>query len=92
MIFLGALGLGWLVAQSVTFEQRALQEPRTMEVMLMLLGVVAVGVRWSTAALARLDERDLQFEEVPAPAVFELGLQRDGVITAGPPPDRPSNS
>jgi CubicO group peptidase (beta-lactamase class C family) len=92
MIFLGALGLGWLVAQSATFEQQALQEPRTIVAMLALLGVVATGVRWSMAFLARLDDRDLQFEEVPTPAVFELGLQRDGVITVGPPPDRPSNS
>ena len=63
-----------------------------MVAMLALLGVVATGARWSMALLARLDDRDLQFEEVPTPAVFELGLQRDGVITVGPPPDRPSNS
>jgi cation transport ATPase len=84
MVFLAACGLVWLVHLGVTFERQALQEPRTMMATLMLLAVAAAGVRWGTAARARLDERELQFEEVPAPAVLGLGLHRDGVLTVGP--------
>jgi hypothetical protein len=57
--------------------------------MLVLFGVAALCVRWGAAALARLDEDELQFEEAPAPAVLELGLHRDGVMPIGPAPDRP---
>jgi hypothetical protein len=31
---------------------------------------------------------DLQYEEVPPPAVMGLGLHRDGVMVVGPQPDR----
>jgi hypothetical protein len=89
MVFLGAIGLMWLVMLSVKFERQALQEPRSIVAMLVLFGVAAVCVRWGAAALARLDEDALQFEEASAPAVLELGLHRDGVMPIGPPPDRP---
>jgi hypothetical protein len=54
-----------------------------MTATLMLLAVAAAGVRWGNAARARLDEKELQFEEAPAPAVLGLGLHRDGVLTVG---------
>jgi hypothetical protein len=75
----------WLVHEGVTFEQRALAEPHTITALLVLLAVVAAGVRWGTAALARSELMDLQYEEVPPPAVMGLGLIRDGVMTVGPP-------
>jgi CubicO group peptidase (beta-lactamase class C family) len=90
MLFLAAFGLTWLAHLGVTFERQALQEPRTMTATLMLLAVAAAGVRWGTAARARLDERELQFEEVPSPAVLGLGLYRDGVLTVGP--EAPQNN
>ena len=87
MVFLAAFGLMWLVHEGVTFEQRALEDPRTMTVVLVLLAVVAVGVRWGTAAVARSEPAALQFEEVPPPAVMGLGLHRDGVMIVESPPD-----
>jgi hypothetical protein len=87
MVFLAAFGLMWLVHEGVTFEQRALEDPRTMTVVLVLLAVVAVGVRWGTAAVARSEPAALQFEEVPPPAVMGLGLHRDGVLIVESPPD-----
>ena len=57
-----------------------------MATMLVLFGVGAVCIRLGTAALARLEEDDLQFEETQAPAVLELGLHRDGVMPIGPAP------
>jgi hypothetical protein len=86
MVFLGAIGLLWLVMLSVKFEREALQDPRSLATMLALLGLAVVCVKWGTAALARLDERGLQFEEAAAPTVLELGLHRDGVMPMGPPP------
>jgi hypothetical protein len=56
-----------------------------MAAMLALAGMAAVCVRLGTAALARLEEEELQFEEAPVPAVLELGLHRDGVMPMGPP-------
>lgn len=93
LIFLVAVGLMWLVTQSVVLEQQALQEPRNTIAMLMLLGVIAAGVRWRVVVLERSDERGLQFEEEAAPAVLELGLFRDGAVIGSPddpPPPSPS--
>jgi len=87
MVFLGASLLMWVVLLSVKVELQALQEPRTMAAMLLLFGVAAAGVRWGTAALARSEEDELQFEEAPAPTVLELGLHRDGVMPIGLPPE-----
>ena len=90
MVFLGAVGLLWLLAQSVVFEQQALQKRGVMAAMLVLLGVAAIAVRLHVRALARSDERDLQFEEEPAPAVLELGLFRDGAVIGSRSSDPPS--
>ena len=85
MVFLGAAGLLWGVMLSVKVERQALQESRSTAWMVALFALAACGVRWGTAALARLDVDDLRFEEAPAPAVLELGLHRDGVMPIGPP-------
>jgi hypothetical protein len=87
MVFLAACGLMWLVHLGVIFEQRALEEPRTMTALLVLLAVVVAGVRWGTAAVARSESTALQFEEAPPPAVMGLGLHRDGVMVVESPPD-----
>ncbi|HLW82134.1 MAG TPA: hypothetical protein VKS20_08840 [Candidatus Acidoferrales bacterium] len=81
-----------LVAQSVIWEQEALQKPAMMAAMLALLGVAALAIRWRTTVLARSDEEGLQFEEEGTPAVLELGLYRDGVALGTRPPDPPSVS
>jgi hypothetical protein len=86
LLFLAAFGLMWLVHEGVRFEQRALEEPRTMTALLVLLAVVAAVVRWGTAALARSEPAALQFEEVPPPAVMGLGLHRDGMLIVESPP------
>jgi len=90
MVFLGAVGLLWLLAQSVVFEQQALQKRGVMAAVLVLLGVAAIAVRLHVRALARSDQRDLQFEEEPAPAVLELGLFRDGAVIGSRSSDPPS--
>jgi len=82
MVFLGAIGLMWLVMLSVRFERQALQEPRSTATMLALLGLLVVCVRWGAS---KLEDEELQFEEAPDPAVLELGLHRDGVMPIGPP-------
>jgi CubicO group peptidase (beta-lactamase class C family) len=87
MLFLAACGLMWLAHLGVTFEQRALQEPRTMTALLVVLALVAAGVRWGTAAKARSELTALEFEEVPPPVVMGLGLHRDGVMIVESPPD-----
>jgi hypothetical protein len=87
MVFLGAVGLLWFVMLNVRFERDALQSARSMVTMVALFAVAALCGRWGTAALARLEEQELQFEEAPPPAVLELGLHRDGVLPMGPPPE-----
>jgi hypothetical protein len=72
---------------NVRFERDALQSARSMVTMVALFAVAALCGRWGTAALARLEEQELQFEEAPPPAVLELGLHRDGVLPMGPPPE-----
>jgi hypothetical protein len=85
MVFLYAAGVMWFITLCVRFERRLLQEPRNMATMLVLFVLAAVCTRSGTAALARLGEEELKFEEEPVPAVFELGLHRDGVVSTGPP-------
>jgi len=87
MVFLAAYGLMWLAHVGVSFEQRALEEPRTITALLALLAAVAVGFRLGTTALGRSESSALQFEEVPSPAVMGLGLHRDGVMVVGFPPE-----
>lgn len=90
MVFLGAVGLLWLLAQSVVFEQQALQKRGVMAAVMALLGVTAIAVRLRVRALAKSDERDLQFEEEPTSAVLELGLFRDGAVVGTGSRDTPS--
>lgn len=92
MVVVAAAILILLVAQSVVWEQEALQKPGMMATVLVLLGVAAIGTRWRIAALARSDEEGLQFEEEGTPAVLELGLYRDGVVLGSRPRDPPSIS
>ena len=84
MVF-GAGGLLWLLAQSLVFEQQALQKRGAMAAVMALLGVAAIAVRLQVRALAKSDERDLQVEEEPVPAVLELGLFRDGATIVAVP-------
>ena len=89
MIVVAAVILISLIAQSVIWEQEALQKPAAM---LMLLVTAAVAIRWRTTVLARSDEEGLQFEEEGTPTILELGLYRDGVVLGTRPPDPPTMS
>lgn len=73
-----------LAAQGVLWEQRALQEPRAMLLMLLLFGAAAIATHRVAARAAALNQEGVQFEE-EAPALVELGLYRDGAVTGGVP-------
>ena len=79
MIFYAVIAMAWLLAESVRFEQRALQQFSIFVFVILILAMGAVGIRWATA-LRGEDEIELNFEETPPPVVFELGLHRDGVM------------
>ncbi len=80
MVFLGAAALMWLVVLSAHYELQVLQEPRGMMAMLALFTAAAICIRWTMAAIGSFGEEELRFEEAPDPAIFELGLHRDGVV------------
>jgi len=80
MVFLGALGVLLVGSDGVMLERKALGETGSTAVMLALLMVIWVAVRGTTVALAKSEEQELRFEEEVAPAVLELGLNRDGVM------------
>ncbi|SPE24284.1 Beta-lactamase [Candidatus Sulfopaludibacter sp. SbA3] len=82
LIILGALGLMQLVLLSVKFELQMLQQARSTASLVVPFAVAALIVRAATS-FARADEEEIEFEEVPAPAVLELGLHRDGVMPVG---------
>jgi hypothetical protein len=86
MLFLAAIGLVVLVAQSVTFESEALEKPAKTIVLLMLTVAVAAALRWRVTLLAGSDERELQFEEDDPSALLDLGLSRDGGVTGAREP------
>jgi hypothetical protein len=66
-------------------EMRALRQPATYAIMLLILAAAAIGARWRTAARAHWEGEALLFEEAPVPAIFELGLHRDGVLAIDAP-------
>lgn len=80
MAFLAALGLLLLIGKGAVFELRALYDGAAYTTMITVLFVVAVIVRWRTVAAAKSGEAIVQFEEVEPPAIFGLGLHRDGVF------------
>jgi CubicO group peptidase (beta-lactamase class C family) len=89
MVFWGAIGLVWLMAQSVIIEQQALESPRVMAAALVLLGLAAAVVRWR-GEVASEDDWEPRFEEVPTTAVLELGLFRDGAAIGAVGPTLPA--
>ena len=85
LAILGALALLWFIVLSVIYERQALEDPARFIPALIGFAVVWAGLRWRTAAHARSEEAEVQFEEVAAPAVQVLGLNRDGAWPSGPP-------
>lgn len=62
-------------------EMAALGNAALYVIILCVLITVALLARWRTAAAARSEEGQVQFEEMPEPAIFALNLHRDGVMT-----------
>jgi hypothetical protein len=67
------------------YERQALANPKLFVPALIGFGVVWTGLHWRTAAHAGEEAAEVQFEEVAAPAVQVLGLNRDGSWPIGPP-------
>jgi hypothetical protein len=84
MAFLGGLGVIFLILKSVEYERASLGNPASYFRMLLVLAVAAAVAGWRTVALAKAEEAEVQFEDAPAPEVFVLGLNRDGVLPTGP--------
>jgi hypothetical protein len=85
LVIWGALSLLWCIILSVRYEIQALEDPARFVPALIGLAVVWACLRWRTAAHARSEEAEVQFEEVAASAVQVLGLNRDGAWPSGPP-------
>jgi hypothetical protein len=83
MIFVAAIGLMWLVAESAEVERQILQEPVGTLTMVALVAVAAIIVRWRVAMAPKSGD-ELHFEEEAVPAVMELGLFRDGAVLGAP--------
>lgn len=78
MIFLSALlGLVTLV-KGVEYELRSFDQPLLYAGIAIVLAAATVAAQWLARRAAREAEAELQFEETPAPAIFVLGLYRDG--------------
>jgi hypothetical protein len=78
MTFLLCIGMIVLLVDSgAEFERRALDHPVNLVILLGALVAAAVCTRWRMTTLAKSEGEALQFEEVPDPAVMELGLHRD---------------
>jgi len=80
IVVIGVVILITLVAQSVVWEQEALQKPGMMTAMIALLAIVAFAIRWRVRVLARSDQEELKFEETDPSALVDLGLIRNGGV------------
>ena len=89
MAILGFAALMFVMNKGAELERQALQHPTSYAALVIVLALIAVCVRWRTAALAESSEAVLQFEDEPTPAVLCLGLCRDGVFVVEPRPIPP---
>jgi hypothetical protein len=80
MAFLTATGLMLFTIRGVVFESEALRSPALYAAMVAFLAIVAVAARWWAVRSTKEEDAVVQFEEVPAPALQTLGLNRDGVV------------
>jgi CubicO group peptidase (beta-lactamase class C family) len=85
LAILGGLSLLWFIILSVVYERQALADPVLFVPALIGFALLWACLRWRTAAHASAEEAEVQFEEVAAPAVQVLGLNRDGSWPVGPP-------
>jgi hypothetical protein len=81
MAFLTAAFLMLFIVRGVVFESAALQNGSSYTAMVSVLAVAALAARWWAVARGNEVDAVVQFEEVPAPALQTLGLNRDGVVT-----------
>jgi hypothetical protein len=86
LVVLGVLCLLWCIVLSVVYEREALADPVLFVPAVIGFAAVWACLRWRTAARARSEEAEVQFEEVATPAIQVLGLNRDGAW----PTDRPT--
>jgi CubicO group peptidase (beta-lactamase class C family) len=85
LVVLGVLCLLWCIVLSVVYERQALEDPVLFVPAAIGFALVWGCLRWRTAAHARSEEAEVQFEEVATPAVLVLGLNRDGAWPTEPP-------
>jgi CubicO group peptidase (beta-lactamase class C family) len=90
MAVLFLAGLIFLINKGAELERRALEDSTSYAAMIAILATAAVAARWRTSLRAAGDEA-LQFEDEPEPAIFQLGLHRDGVLIAGPSTSLPAS-
>jgi hypothetical protein len=67
------------------WERQALQDAASFAAMLGIFCIVARVARRFTAAMAKWDGEELEFEETPSGEVLVLGLPRDGGKWDSPP-------
>jgi hypothetical protein len=81
MAFLTAMFLMLFIIRGVVFESVALQNSTLYAIMVTVLAIAAVAARWWAVSRANEEDAVVQFEEVQAPILQTLGLNRDGVVT-----------
>jgi hypothetical protein len=86
LFFVYVLLFSPLLHKAAELERNALQNPAHYTMVLLILSISAILIRWRTLALSQSEEAELRFEEVAPPAILELGLHRDGMLTIEPPP------
>jgi CubicO group peptidase (beta-lactamase class C family) len=80
MVFLiGGIFL-FLLARGAAWERAALASPVASAITVAALVIVVILLRVRTKSRASADDRALQFDDPPDPAVMSLGLYRDGVL------------
>jgi CubicO group peptidase (beta-lactamase class C family) len=81
LAFFASLGLLLLlIFKAADWERLALGNPAGYLSMLGILAIAVALARWRTAAVAQSWDGDLQFEEVPEPVIFTLGIPKDGGV------------
>ena len=85
LVVLGVLALFRLIVLGVTYELQLLDDLAHTITLAAGLALVAACVYWRTQASAGASKEEIDFEEVPEPAVRVLGLSGEGAWEVGRP-------
>jgi hypothetical protein len=81
LMIIAAFGLLLMTTVGVVYEFGTFAKPREYEALVAVMSIIAGVAHWLVVNEANSEDAEVRFEEIVAPAVLELHLQKDGFLT-----------